>query len=276
MTSVSSVESKSTFGHDDGYFYVNTEKGLLKVTGVAWLTRFESMSGFCTENRVALTKNEQEEIGDTQPFMLPEVTYDHQGFTFDDSELANKYIQKMKAKGKSILFNNPNTESLLAEVEQVIVDAKERETRFKDRHFPMAVLREGVKENESPQQALLRGLQEECKLKLIEGVECPQHKFVYERRGSTCLLVYFINDCLLETDCDAELKAGCCNYFCAKSLDELINNDYIETINHNMLDNGEVERRLEEFEQKFGEEGLGCDLKYWGGLKMWRECKKHF
>ena len=37
-----------------------------------------------------------------------------------------------------------------------------------------------------------------------------------------------------------------------------------------------INSQIEEFEKKFGEEGLGCDLKYWGGLKMWRECKKHF
>lgn len=268
----------STFGHDDGFYYVNSEKGLLKVTGVAWLRRsiWCKKAGFCIENRVALTKNEQEEIGDSQPFMLPEDTYDFQGFTFDDKVLAKKYMDKMKAKGKVIAFNNPNTVSCLTEVGQVINDAKERAIRFKERHFPMAVLREAIKKDETPHEALIRGLQEECKLKFTEGVELPQHKFVYERRGNTCLLVYFINNGLLDTDCDAELKAGCCNYFCAKSLDELINNDYMETIDHQLLENEEIERRLEEFEKKFGEEGIGCDLKYWGGLKMWRECKKHF
>ena len=50
----------------------------------------------------------------------------------------------------------------------------------------------------------------------------------------------------------------------------------METVDHDMLENDEVEKRLIEFEKKFGEEGLGCDLRYWGGLKMWRECKKHF
>tara|TARA_B100000963_G_scaffold155233_1_gene135101 strand:- start:34601 stop:35470 length:870 start_codon:yes stop_codon:yes gene_type:complete len=275
-TVVATKDLTSTFGHEDGYYYVNSESGLLKVTGVAWLTRRGTMSGFCIENRVALTKAEQKEIGDSQPFMLPENTYDFQGFTINDKVLAKKYMDKMKAKGKSILFNNPNTLSSLTEIEQVIDDAKERQKRFEDRHFPMAVLREAVKKDETPQEALVRGLREECKVKFVKGDSIPEHAFVYERRKNTCLLVYFIDCSLLETDCDAELKAGCCNYFCAKSLDELIDNDYMETIDHRILENEEIDSRLEEFEKKFGEEGLGCDLRYWGGLEMWRECKKHF
>ena len=59
-------------------------------------------SGFCIENRIALTKAEQEEIGDSQPFMLPEDTYLPTGFTIEDEILANKYIEKMNAKGKKI------------------------------------------------------------------------------------------------------------------------------------------------------------------------------
>lgn len=270
----------STFGHDDGYFYVNAEKGLLKVTGVAWLLRDSDgkKSGFCIENRIALTKAEQKEIGDTQPFMLPEYTYIPTGFTIDDNILANKYIEKMNAKGKKILFNNPNTDSYESDIEQVIADAKERQIRFRERHFPMAVLREAVKKNETPRDALKRGLREENKLEFIEGVAVPKHKFVYERHNNTCLLVYFIDYSSLCVNYEAEMKAGCCNYFCAKSLDmgDLIDNDYMETIDHDMLENDEVEKRLLEFEKKFGEEGLGCDLRFWGGLDMWRECKKHF
>ena len=136
----------STFGHNDGFWYVNSEKGLLKVTGVAWLLRSkEKYSGFCIENRVALTKAEQEEIGDSQPFMLPELTYISTGFTIEDEVLANMYIHKMNTKGKQILFNNPNTDSYENEINQVIADAKERQIRFKERHFPMAVLREAIK-----------------------------------------------------------------------------------------------------------------------------------
>ena len=120
MSAVCVAESKTTdgspvvvdvgaFGHDDGFYYVNSEKGLLKVTGVAWLLRDSDgkKSGFCIENRIALTKAEQEEIGDSQPFMLPEDTYLPTGFTIEDEILANKYIEKMNAKGKKILFNNP-------------------------------------------------------------------------------------------------------------------------------------------------------------------------
>jgi hypothetical protein len=267
----------STFGHNDGFWYVNSEKGLLKVTGVAWLLRSqEKYSGFCIENRVAMTKAEKEEIGDTQPFMLPENTYIPSGFTIEDEIMANMYIHKMNTKEKKILFNNPNTDSYENEINQVIADAKERQIRFKERHFPMAVLREAVKKDEAPHDALKRGLREECKLMFVEGVTIPRHKFVYERRKNTCVLVYFIDRNTVCVDMDSQLKAGCCNYFCAKSLSGPIDNDYLETVDHEMLENDEVEKRLVEFEKKFGEEGLGCDLRYWGGLEMWRECKKHF
>ena len=51
MSAVCVAESKTTdgspvvvdvgaFGHDDGFYYVNSEKGLLKVTGVVVVTRF--------------------------------------------------------------------------------------------------------------------------------------------------------------------------------------------------------------------------------------------
>lgn len=70
--------------------------------------------------------------------------------------------------------------------------------------------------------------------------------------------MYFVNDESLIDDEDAINKMGSCNYFCAKSL-YCINNDYLETRSHEILTND-----------------IGCDLKYWGGLTMWMECKKHF
>ena len=55
----------------------------------------------------------------------------------------------------------------------------------------MAVLREAVKKDERHTMHLR--LREECKLMFFEGVKIPRHKFVCERRGNTCLLVYFID-----------------------------------------------------------------------------------
>ena len=72
------------------------------VTGiVAWLIRYgNDYSNLCFENRVALTKAEQLAIGDTQPFMLDEVTYDKDGNPIDDSTLAEliwiKWLRKVK------------------------------------------------------------------------------------------------------------------------------------------------------------------------------------
>ena len=278
MAATSSAESKTqniTFVEEDNSYYI----GDLKITGVAWLIRDgANKSSICLENRVALTKAEQEEIGDSQPFMLNNITYDINGSTLFDETLAKAYFDKMLSKDKNILFKNPNTQPWIENetnsIEQIIIDAKERAIRFKERHFPMAVLREGIKKGEHPSTALIRGVKEECKKKFKEGIQLPRHKFVYERRKNTCLLVYFVENNNLEIDIEATKCAGKCNYFCAKSL-KCINNDFLETKNHEILENGEIERRLHAFEKKFGEQGIGCDLKYWGGLKMWNECKKY-
>ena len=42
-----------------------------------------------------------------------------------------------------------------------------------------------------------------------------------------------------------------------------INNDYLETRSHEILTNDEIETRLVEFENKFGKNGIGCDLRFW-------------
>ena len=243
----------------DGAHYIRG----LKITGVAWLTRNgKNHASFCQENRVALTKAEQKAIGDNQPLMLPFVTFDPQGKIIEDSILVDAYNQKMKSKGKDVTVT--------------ATQAKEYCKRFQARHFPMAVLREGIKGDEHPKEALKRGIQEECKRIFRNGVDIPNHAFVYERRGNTCLLVYFVEKDMLRIDLGSIKRTGLCNYFCAKSLKDVIDNDYLETRNHEMLENDEIERRLVEFQNTFGNNGIGCDLKYWGGLKMWEECKKHF
>lgn len=146
----------------------------------------------------------------------------------------------------------------------------------------MSVLREGIKTDsngnaigEKPEEALKRGLREERKKKFKEEIETLKHKFVYKRRNNTCLLVYFVDSDSLEDDAKAIEETGKCNYFCAKSL-SIINNDYLETRDHKLIFNDEIDKAMIDFENKFGENGEGCDLRYWGGLKMWNECKKYF
>lgn len=237
----------------------------MKITGVAWLIRNgKDKSGFCIENRVALTKEEQQKIGDKQPFMLPKIVFDSQGKIFDDNILLEAYKRKMEEKNIDIVITSD--------------EAKRFSLLFENRHFPMAVLRESVEGNENPLSTLKRGIKEECKKKFKENVDVPLYKFIYKRRGETCLLVYFIDDNLLEPDLEAIKAAGACNYFCAKSLKDIsfVDNKWLETRNHEILDNIEIEKRLLSFEEKFGKDGFGCDLKYWGALKMWRECQKYF
>lgn len=263
---------------DDGYCYIND----LKVTGVGWLIRDgDTDANICVENRVALTKDEQREIGDSQPFMLKDSTSSRDGSIFTDVYLAKTYMDKMVAKGKDIKLTKPvsdwrNPNNIMSVLRQIVEDAKQRNKDFHDRHFIMALLREGIKQGEVPFKALKRGISEECKKKFHGSIEFIPHKFVYERRGNTCLLVYFVDIDMLVNDVEAVSKAGECNYFCAKSLPGAVNNDYLETRQHEMLTNAEVEKRLIDFQEKYGENGIGCDLKYWGGLKMWMECKKYF
>ena len=94
----------------------------------------------------------------------------------------------MVAKGKEVkLTQAKDEESILI---QIASDAKKRKKEFNIRHFLMAVLREQMKFLEKPIDALKRGLREECK-RFKEDTDEIQHKFVYERRENTCLLVYF-------------------------------------------------------------------------------------
>lgn len=239
--------------------YCMTNSG--QISGVAWLIRSGNKSSFCMENRVALTKDEQKAIGDSQPFMLEDITYDPSGKVIEDSILVDSYNKKMSEKNMDI--------AITAE------QAKEYKTQFSDRHFPMAILRESVKKSEHPVDALKRGLREECKKRFKDDSFVPTRTFYYER-GLKCILVYFIDADMLETDPTAVEKKGRCNYFCAKSLKGVVDNDYLETKEHQILDNDVIEQRLLEFERKFGEKGIGCDLKYWGGLKMWNKCKEYF
>lgn len=273
MSTLSHVSSDVVTMQEDGKCFINN----LNITGVGWLIRDGNHSAdLCIENRVALTKSEQNAIGDSQPFMLEDKTYNNIGDIIDDVVLAQVYIDKMTKKKKSIKLTKDvgdNSEDIIG---QVIADAKMRADMFRERHFPMALLREGIKQFEMPFNALKRGIREECKKKFHESIEFIPHKFCYERYKNTCLLIYFIDVNMLIDDDEAISKAGKCNYFCAKSLPGVVDNDYLETRQHEMLTNDEIEKRLNEFNAKFGENGINCDLKYWGGLNMWQECKKHF
>ena len=279
MNGESKTSYELTLG-EDKFYYING----LKITGVAWLERSGSThSAICTENRVALTKAEQAEIGDSQPFMLPETTVDADGHIVDEKKMAQAYLDKMSAKGKPVKLTQNVSGTTTSVIEQIVADAKMRYNKFEylGRRFLMSVLREAIKtENkegveELPFSALKRGLKEERKKKFKDYVEMLEHKFVYTRRGGTCLLVYFIDSDMLEDDKEAMEKSGKCNYFCAKSV-PMLDNSFLETRDHKMIPNSEVEKALIDFENRLGKNGEGCDLKYWGGLKMWMMCKKYF
>ena len=119
-----------------------------------------------------------------------------------------------------------------AVIDQIVVDAKERAIQFRNRHFPMCVLREAIKGSEKPQDALIRGLKEEAKT--VCDARFLSLNLPMNAEEIRVFLVYFVDADLLEDDIDAIKESGKCNYFCAKSL-SLINNDYQETREHEML-----------------------------------------
>lgn len=269
-TSVSSasVSCPTLTFKDDGYF---TEDGD-KISGVAVLVRNgPDKSDICTENRVALTKEEQKEIGDKQPLMLPETCIGVDGNVINDNVIFEAIMKKYDDAGK-VLKLTPGPPKNLKD--KVLMQARSLATIFTERHFPMAILREGIKNLEHPDKALIRLLKEEHQKKIKSDLIPPRYKFKYKRKpnSKTCVLVYFVQNEHLEPDEYALSKKGKCNYFCAKAIPEICDNDYQETKNHKILDNSEIENILIEFQQKFNQ----CDLSRWGGLKMWLECKKYF
>ena len=53
----------------DGWYYI----GDVKITGVAMRRTSVGKTQVFTENRVAMTKNEQKKLGSKQPYMLPQM-----------------------------------------------------------------------------------------------------------------------------------------------------------------------------------------------------------
>ena len=81
---------------DDSYFSDGD-----KISGVAVLVRDgQDKSDICTENRVALTKEEQKEIGDKQPLMLPETCIGVDGNVINDNVIFEAIIKKYDDAGK--------------------------------------------------------------------------------------------------------------------------------------------------------------------------------
>jgi hypothetical protein len=221
------------------------------------------------ENRKALTDEEQKEIGSAQPYTLPENTIDYNGNVIDNVTLGRMVYQRQyKLK---VMEEIPEKQALDI-TRQCISDGK----RFKDRNFKMVGFRERKKrpkkvevdgveiiQEEHPRKTFDRLLEEEFGRKFI-GEEVPE-PFLYSPPGrSSQMLVYPVDIKLTNIDNNLLAKKGKSNYFCAKDIPKICNNDYYETRNQRMVHVAEAYRILIEFGEKYKE----CDLSRWGAIHM--------
>ena len=298
MASAAAAQPAITYNMDDGWYYI----GDVKITGVALRHTSCGKTRVYTENRVAMTKNEQKKLGSKQPYMLPQVCMGPNG-PIPHQQARDALWEHITAKckeaedekpGKGVALMrgmcNPYSEEnpVEWEVQNDGPSTKEmlywatvmRQSLYAKRHFPMPILREALKKHETPFDGLVRLLEEECRetLKNRAFPEVARHKFVYYRtgrRGTTAQLVYDIDDSQVDWNMDAVEKRGKSNYFCAKAIPYFGNNDYLETRNPVLMTDEEVSEKLEEFTQMYGENGLGCDLSRWGAPAFWKEFLKH-
>lgn len=280
---------------EDGWYYI----GDVKITGVSMRHTSVGKTRVYTENRVAMTKNEQKKLGSKQPYMLPQVCIGPYGpITHQEARDAlwehmvlkcREAEEETTGKGVALMRGmcNPYSEEnpVEWEVQNDGPSTKEmlywatvmRQSLYDKRHFPMPILREALKQKEHPLEGLTRLLAEECR-EAFKPAAKPEIKFVYyitSRRGTTAQLVYDIDDSLVNWHHTAIETRGKCNYFCAKAIPYFGNNDYLETRNPVLMTDEEVTAKLEEFTQMYGENGLGCDLSRWGALAFWKEFNKN-
>lgn len=292
----SAVQSKITYSDiiykEDGWYYI----GDVKITGVSIRRTSNGKTKVFTENRVAMTKNEQKKLGSKQPYMLPQVCIGPNGPISQQNArdaLWEHIIVKCReaeeektGKGVALMRGmcNPYSEESPVEweVQKDNESTKEmlywatvmRQSLYSKRHFPMPILREALKKNEHPHEGLCRLIEEECREELLMH---PDIKFVYYRTGrcgTTAQIVYDIDDSLVGPNEDANKKRGNCNYFCAKAIPYFGINDYLETRNPVLMSDEEVSEKLKNFTRLYGENGIGCDLSRWGALAFWNEFLK--
>ena len=257
--------------NEDGYHY--TIDGL-KVTGTGIILRkknkdettgeFTYKFNVCEENRVAMTKDEQERLG-SQPYMLNKICLNKNGDVIPDG-LLGKCIYKRMNKLSEV------GELLESEAWAFVLEARHNCEDFADRYFPMALNRERIKKNETINDCAVRLLSEELYRKLKNNKKLSQHKFIHELRKKRAIVIYFVDEEDTETDQKIIDEKGKSNYFCAKDIEEFGRNDILETRNHRFCSEEEVDKLMNDFLEK----NKTKDLSRWGGKTMWVECKKHF
>ena len=94
------------------------------------------------ENRVALTPTEQNELGDVQPYLLPDGDLlDRDGQVIPDITVGHIIYNRMNKCEENTL--NPQESRKVAQM------ARERGKRWWSRHFRHAIWREGLKDSDN-------------------------------------------------------------------------------------------------------------------------------
>jgi hypothetical protein len=281
----------------------------MKITGVAARLAKTTTKGrlydFCKENRVAMTPAEQQVLAVKQPYMFPFETKCADGRKIFKDEILPMMMTKIDKEldpDKRVAMRygclHPYSEDHPVKIDvddpEIYLDsngnpsadylytaAVMRQHLYRNRHFVHGVLRERFdpKKHQHPDDCVISLVREEHHKRfkpefLANSATFPKHAFIYDRKGtgSTCILVYFLDDKWLEEDEEAKSKRGKCNYWCANDIG-VGDNDYGETDDHEFLSNEEISRRLDEFEKQFGPTGKNCDLSRWGAKEMWRLCQ---
>ena len=256
----------------------------------------------CDENRIALTPEEQKEVGGAQTYLLPDVLKNVAGEVIPDKKLQyliykdiidsrisklNKNLKREKISQEdyddnmSILLGVVNSNYEIGrDTINLVEKAREARKLFENRHFQMVVLREALKKDETLWEALLRLLNEEHLKKFKKGVILGKENggvnvggdFLYSRPGSkSAVLTWVINSEWIEDSEKSIQKKGECNYFCAKKLVDICSNDYNETRNHRYVSPEVAEIKIMEYMDSVP----GADWSRYGALKFFRTLKNH-
>ena len=208
-------------------------------------------------------------MGCKQPFMLPKICKNSKQEEMEPVHLG-RLIHKRMNKLENIDFNVPDDDAL-----KLFDQACRNHDRFAlsgGRHFKHVVLRERAKKGETHKDTCARLLREEFYRKFVGSV--PQYDFVYQRtEGSSGLLVYLINVDETEIDETVLEEKGKSNYFCAKDIEEICNNELNETRLHEFVNVEEARVILSTFSERFPSDIF--DTSRWGGLDLFEAVMKY-
>ena len=244
----------------------------LRISGVAiCLFRGKDEVMICEENRVVLSYAEQTELGSKQPYMVSKNIVDRNGASMNP-HFVGRLIHMRKNKRNHSTDATISNEAALQEYHA----ANENYSKFSlsGRHFQHVVLRERVHTGEAHQDALSRLLREEFLREFKVGAP-SQHDFIYQREpDSNALLVYLIREDNTVSSNDILQKRGVSNYFCAKKIVEICDNDYNETRNHQFVTSSEARKKLLNFSQSFPPDVY--DTSQWGALDLFNASLRHW